>query len=122
MGGRKPEDHEHRFTRFEVQRHGGAAVFNRVRRRLDVPRVRMPKLGFLAGDAEAGADLLRAVPAIGDEIDVGVTGAAVNPDDAGIERAGEFGVLGQVERGLDGFGRQRAGQGIDKLRVRLGND
>ena len=90
-----PEDHEDRFTRFEVQRHGGAAVFNRVRRRLDVARVGMPEFGFLAGDAEAGGDFLRAVPAVGDEIDVGVAGAAVNPDDAGIERAGEFGVLGR---------------------------
>ena len=30
--------------------------------------------------------------------------------------------LGEVERGGDGFGRQRAGDGIDKLRVRFGND
>ena len=93
---RHAKDHEHRFPRFEMQRHGRAAFFDRCSCRLDLAGVGMPEFGFLAVDAETGLDFLRAIRAVGDEIEVGIARAAMNPDDAGIERTGELRVLGNL--------------------------
>ena len=90
------ENNKHDLSLGQVQRHRREVVGDRIVRRLNFAGVGMPQFGFLSGHAEAGLDVLRPIRAIGDEVEVGIIRTAMNPGDIGIQRPGEFRVLGEA--------------------------
>ena len=76
-----------------MQRDRRTILHDAVRGRLDVTGVRMPKLRFLAADAEASLEILGIVREIGHIVDVRVAGSPVNPGHLGIQPTAEFAVL-----------------------------
>src|SRR5262249_74809 len=78
------ENQKHRFARRKMERYSGATVVSVEVCLLNGAGVWVPEFCLFTVHTEAHSNLLRLITAIGDEVDICLSGAAMNPRQRGV--------------------------------------